>query len=124
MRWQQTVELAGLVALEAAERAEVAVHDDVRIVQPAARAIGDQARERTVIDEQVGVQMLKQVVTALKMVPLTEAVSIPFVRQFIDDEGRVQANETMNSAADQMLDEMERWHEALQSLRARELVAV
>lgn len=70
------------------------------------------------------VQMLKQVVTALKMVPLTEAVSIPFVRQFIDDEGRVQANETMNSAADQMLDEMERWHEALQSLRARELVAV
>jgi NAD(P)H-dependent FMN reductase len=52
------------------------------------------------------VQQLKQVVTTLKMIPLFEAVSIPFHTQFIDDEGRVQANEIMENAADAMLDEL------------------
>jgi len=52
------------------------------------------------------VQMLKQVVTTLKMLPLFEAVSIPFHTQFIDDEGRVSANEVMEQAADAMLDEL------------------
>jgi NAD(P)H-dependent FMN reductase len=52
------------------------------------------------------VQMLKQVVTALKMVPLFEAVSIPFHTQFIDEEGVLAANETMVKAADAMLDEL------------------
>jgi NAD(P)H-dependent FMN reductase len=52
------------------------------------------------------VQQLKQVVTTLKMLPLFEAVSIPFHTQFIDEEGRVQANETMEGAADAMLDEL------------------
>ena len=52
------------------------------------------------------VQMLKQVVTTLKMLPLFEAVSIPFHTQFIDEEGRVQANETMENAAAAMLDEL------------------
>ena len=70
------------------------------------------------------VQMLKQVVTTLKMVPVPEAVSIPFVSQFIDDEGRVQANETMDASAAAMLGELERMTAALQTLRERELVAV
>ena len=70
------------------------------------------------------VQMAKQVVTALKMVPVAEAVSIPFVRQFIDDEGRLQPNETMNVAADQMLEELRRWIEALQPLREQDLTIV
>jgi NAD(P)H-dependent FMN reductase len=52
------------------------------------------------------VQMLKQVVTTLKMLPLFEAVSIPFHTQLIDDEGRVAPNETMVKAADAMLDEL------------------
>jgi NAD(P)H-dependent FMN reductase len=52
------------------------------------------------------VQMLKQVVTALKMLPLFEAVNIPFHTQFIDDEGALTANETMVKAADAMLDEL------------------
>jgi NAD(P)H-dependent FMN reductase len=63
------------------------------------------------------VQMLKQVVTTLKMTPLFEAVSIPFVAQFIDDEGEVQANEVMEQAADAMLDELLRVSEALRPLR-------
>jgi NAD(P)H-dependent FMN reductase len=52
------------------------------------------------------VQMLKQVVTTLKMLPLFEAVNIPFHTQFIDDEGRMAPNETMIKAADAMLDEL------------------
>jgi NAD(P)H-dependent FMN reductase len=67
------------------------------------------------------VQMIKQVVTTLKMVPLSEAVSIPFVRQFIDEDGAVQANEVMETAATAMLDELARWVGALQPLREQEL---
>jgi NAD(P)H-dependent FMN reductase len=63
------------------------------------------------------VQMLKQVVTTLKMYALPEAVSIPFVAQFIDDEGVVQANETMEQAADAMLSELLRVSEAFAVLR-------
>jgi NAD(P)H-dependent FMN reductase len=64
------------------------------------------------------VQMIKQVVTALKMTPLFEAVSIPFVAQFIDDEGELQANEVMLQAAGAMLDELVRVSDALRALRA------
>jgi NAD(P)H-dependent FMN reductase len=67
------------------------------------------------------VQMIKQVVTTLKMVPLSEAVSIPFVQQFIDEDGAVQANEVMETSATAMLDELARWAGALQPLREREL---
>jgi NAD(P)H-dependent FMN reductase len=52
------------------------------------------------------VQMLKQVVTTLKMVPLVEAVNIPFHPQFIDEDGVVQANDDMELAAAAMLDEL------------------
>jgi NAD(P)H-dependent FMN reductase len=62
-------------------------------------------------------QMLKQVVVSLKMTPLMEAVSIPFVSQFIDDEGVVQPNEVMEQAADTMLGELARVAEALRPLR-------
>jgi len=70
------------------------------------------------------VQMMKQVVTTLKMMPINEAVSIPFVRQFINDDGKLVPNEVMNTAADQMLDELLRWAKALQPLREGEPVAV
>ena len=64
------------------------------------------------------VQMLKQVVTTLKMVPVLDAVNIPFVAQFLDANGELQANEPMEQAATAMLDELARWTDALQSLRA------
>ncbi|MBX6384891.1 MAG: NAD(P)H-dependent oxidoreductase [Microbispora sp.] len=63
------------------------------------------------------VQMLKQVVTTLKMVPLFEAVSIPFVNQFLDEEGRLRPNDVMNTAADAMLGELERLAAGLRHLR-------
>jgi NAD(P)H-dependent FMN reductase len=52
------------------------------------------------------VQMLKQVVTTLKMLPIFEAVNIPFHTQFIDEEGRVTANDVMVGAATAMRDEL------------------
>jgi len=64
-----------------------------------------------------GVQMLKQVVTTLKLVPLPEAVSIPFVQQFLED-GALSPNETMEEAINAMLDELARWTTALLPLRA------
>ncbi len=63
------------------------------------------------------VQMTKQVLTPLRMFPTAEAVSIPFVAQFIDDEGEVRANEVMDQAADAMLDELLRVSAALAPLR-------
>jgi NAD(P)H-dependent FMN reductase len=63
--------------------------------------------------------MLKQVVVPLKMVPVAEAVTIPFVTQFLNENGRIQANQVMDTAAAAMLDELRRWVAALAPLRAR-----
>ena len=52
------------------------------------------------------VQMLKQVVTTLKMLPVFEAVNIPFHTQLIDEEGALEANDVMVKAAAAMLDEL------------------
>ncbi|MCL6595704.1 MAG: NAD(P)H-dependent oxidoreductase [Firmicutes bacterium] len=63
------------------------------------------------------VQQVKEVVTTLKVVPLPEAVHIPFVREFIDEQGEFRPNETLRAAATAMLDELARWEEALRALR-------
>lgn len=62
-------------------------------------------------------QALKQLLTALKIVPLPEAVSIPFVQQFIADDGSIHPNEPMTAGATAMLDELARWESALRDLR-------
>ena len=64
------------------------------------------------------VQQLKPVVVGLKMTPLFESVYIPFVTQFLDEERRFRPGETTEAATAAMLDELERWVGALQSLRA------
>jgi NAD(P)H-dependent FMN reductase len=63
------------------------------------------------------VQMLKQVVTTLKMVPVAASVNIPFVAQFLDDENRIQPNDSMTSAATAMLNELLPISIALEPLR-------
>ncbi len=65
-------------------------------------------------------QMLKQVVSALKMVPVTDAVNIPFVQQFLTADRELQPNEVMEGAATAMLDELERWTTAMRPLRTPE----
>jgi NAD(P)H-dependent FMN reductase len=64
------------------------------------------------------VQMTKQVVTAVKMAPVPEAVSIPFVAQFIDDDGALQPNEVMQDASMAMLDELQKMTAALTPMRS------
>jgi hypothetical protein len=51
------------------------------------------------------------------MLPVFEAVSIPFHPQFIGEDGRVQANDIMEQAAGAMLDELVRVEGALRPLR-------
>jgi NAD(P)H-dependent FMN reductase len=63
------------------------------------------------------VQQLKQVVTALRMMPTGASVNIPFVTQFLDDDGVIAGNDVMVEAAAGMLDELERVQEALRPLR-------
>jgi NAD(P)H-dependent FMN reductase len=63
------------------------------------------------------VQMLKQVITALSMVPVFDAVNIPFIQQFLDDERKLQPNDIMETAATTMLDELVRWTATLRALR-------
>jgi NAD(P)H-dependent FMN reductase len=69
------------------------------------------------------VQMIKLVVTALRMTPIVEAVTIPFHNQFIDDDGRFEGNEITDSAAAALLNELHRVESTLRPLRERELVA-
>ena len=46
-------------------------------------------------------------------------MNIPFVAEKLDENGRLKPNEIMEQAAAAMLDELARWAEALQPLRAR-----
>jgi NAD(P)H-dependent FMN reductase len=69
------------------------------------------------------VQQLKQVVTAIKLYPVTEAVNIPFVTQFVDADGVVQANEVMEQAAAAMLDELLLVEGTLRGLRDQRTAA-
>jgi NAD(P)H-dependent FMN reductase len=63
-------------------------------------------------------QMLKQVLSALKVVPVTDSVNIPFVREKLDEDGRLKPNEIMEDAATAMLGELARWAQVLRPLRA------
>jgi NAD(P)H-dependent FMN reductase len=64
------------------------------------------------------VQMAKQIVTALKMMPMFEAVVLPFFAQLIDKETGVFAPpKVQDDAAVTMLDELLRWATALKTLR-------
>ncbi len=63
-----------------------------------------------------GAQMIKQVLTTLKMTPLFEAVSIPFVASFMED-GKFVPNDVLEQGAESMLAELGRMEEALRGLR-------
>ncbi|MFD4829789.1 NADPH-dependent FMN reductase [Streptomyces uncialis] len=63
-------------------------------------------------------QMIKQVVTTLKMTPIPEAVSLPFVHQFIDEGRSLVPTEIMTASAESMLAELVRVSAALRPLRS------
>lgn len=62
------------------------------------------------------VQMTKQVLTTLKVMPILEAVVIPFVHQQIKD-GAFAPNDIQVTAVKEVLDELHRWAGALKPLR-------
>lgn len=64
-----------------------------------------------------GVQMSKQVVTALGMMPIQEAVAQPFFTSHIKD-GVFAPGETQDKAAVAMLDALATWSAALAPLRS------
>jgi NAD(P)H-dependent FMN reductase len=63
------------------------------------------------------VQDVKPQLAALKMVPILEAVTIPFVAKLLD-KGTFAGGETYEASAKTMLDELLRWTTALAVLRS------
>lgn len=63
------------------------------------------------------VQMLKQVITTVRMMPLPEGVAIPFVAKRLDANGGFAAVEIDEKAATDMLSELAKWAGALATIR-------
>ena len=62
-------------------------------------------------------QMAKQLVTTLKMMPMTEGVMVPMVAKMLDDARNFKSNELIDKSATTMLDEMVKWARALKAMR-------
>lgn len=62
---------------------------------------------------------LRSVLSTLRMVPVVDAVSIPFVGEKIAEDGTLVANDVMVSAAKTMFDEIVRFLPGTSPLRAR-----
>lgn len=65
------------------------------------------------------VQMLKQVVTCLKMMPIAESVNIPFFSQYIDINNKFNSTELIDKNADGMLTELLTWTKGLKEMRKK-----
>jgi len=63
------------------------------------------------------VQELKLPVTTLGMMPLPQAVNIPFFTKFINENGVFEANEPLDRSANVMLNKLQAWAKALQGMR-------
>jgi NAD(P)H-dependent FMN reductase len=63
------------------------------------------------------VQMLKQVVTSLKIMPMFEAVNVPFFATLIDQDGKLNPNDSMERSAAAMLAELKKWTGPLKGMR-------
>lgn len=64
------------------------------------------------------VQVTKSLLTTLKVVPMLEAVALPFVGQQLEGRGGLDTNPNNTQSATAMLEELLRWTTALQGLRA------
>lgn len=65
-----------------------------------------------------GAQVTRQFALTFKMVPIIEAVAIPFVAKLIQD-GKFAGGDGYEQSAKAMLDELLRWTHALSSLRSK-----
>jgi len=64
-------------------------------------------------------QMAKQLVTTLKVMPMTEGVMVPMVKQMVDEGQVFSSNELIDKSATAMLDELLRWATALAPMRGK-----
>lgn len=65
------------------------------------------------------VQMLKLVLTALKMMPLPEAIHLPFFTKHINTEGKFISEETLDKSAEIMISELAKWAHAMKPMRGK-----
>jgi len=65
------------------------------------------------------VQMLKQVVTAQKMIPLADGIHIPAFTKRIDEQGKFNSDEGLDKSANAMLDELNKWATAMRPMRGK-----
>ncbi len=64
-------------------------------------------------------QMLKQVLTALSMMPIVESVTLPFFTKAISDENVFEPDETVLKSAQGMLASLVQWSETLRPMRVQ-----
>jgi NAD(P)H-dependent FMN reductase len=69
------------------------------------------------------VQMTKQIVVSLRMVPLNDAVTVPFVASMIDEDGDFAPTEAVQQAAGVLLTELASMADALRPLRGSPHIA-
>ena len=63
--------------------------------------------------------MLKQVVTAVHMMPVVDQVNIPFFANHIDETGTFIPTEAITKSAEVMLSELKRWSDGLKGIRGK-----
>jgi NAD(P)H-dependent FMN reductase len=63
------------------------------------------------------VQQLKPVLVSLDMLPVNDAVVIPFVKNHIGEDGAFVPNDVIEAAAEQLLSELARAADAMQAMR-------
>ena len=66
-----------------------------------------------------GAQMSKLQITTVKMMPLSEGVSIPFFEKHIDENGKFISYEAVEKSAEVLLHELLKWTEALKPMREK-----
>lgn len=62
-------------------------------------------------------QMMKQVVTALNMMPIVQQVNIPFFAKFINEENVFVPDEIVDQSAEGTLKELKKWSETMSTMR-------
>lgn len=63
------------------------------------------------------VQMTKQILTALNMMPIVPAVTLPLFSSRIDASGVFRSEESLDNSARSVLTELARWEAALRPMR-------
>lgn len=63
------------------------------------------------------VEHLKGPIVAHEMMPLPQAVNIPFFNEYINDDDKFEANDKINEGAENLLKNLSEWGIALKNLR-------